>query len=66
MSMKVERSSLESIRKRIELNKKKVEEKKKEYDVNQRLQELKEEVNCGKQVVVRNFTMYSLYKTLLI
>jgi len=44
MSMKVERSTLDSVKKRIERNKKMNEEKKKEYDVNTRLQELKEEV----------------------
>nr|CAH7763655.1 unnamed protein product [Callosobruchus chinensis] len=43
MSMKVERSSLDSVKKRFELNKKKMEEKKKEYDMQQRLQELAEE-----------------------
>ncbi|XP_018019860.1 zinc finger matrin-type protein 2 [Hyalella azteca] len=43
MSMKVERSSLEQVKKRFEMNKKKMEEKKKEYDVEQRLKELKEE-----------------------
>lgn len=42
--MKVERSSLDQVKKRFELNKKKMEEKKKEYDIDQRLQELKEEV----------------------
>uniref|UniRef100_A0A6P7FQ28 Zinc finger matrin-type protein 2 n=1 Tax=Diabrotica virgifera virgifera TaxID=50390 RepID=A0A6P7FQ28_DIAVI len=43
MSMKVERSSLDSVRKRFEANKKKMEEKKKEYDMTSRLQELAEE-----------------------
>ncbi|XP_028138429.2 zinc finger matrin-type protein 2 [Diabrotica virgifera virgifera] len=43
MSMKVERSSLDSVRKRFEANKKKMEEKKKEYDMASRLQELAEE-----------------------
>lgn len=45
MSMKVERSSLDQVKKRFDFNKKKFEEKKKEYDIEQRLQELKEEVN---------------------
>ncbi|KAG5880534.1 hypothetical protein JTB14_026767 [Gonioctena quinquepunctata] len=43
MSMKVERSSLDSVKKRFELNKKKMEEKKKDYDMATRLQELAEE-----------------------
>ncbi|XP_056640480.1 zinc finger matrin-type protein 2 [Diorhabda carinulata] len=43
MSMKVERSSLDSVKRRFEINKKKMEEKKKEYDMSSRLQELAEE-----------------------
>ncbi|WAQ99956.1 ZMAT2-like protein [Mya arenaria] len=43
MSMKVERSSLEQVRKRFEMNKKKLEEKKKEYDFDERMKELQEE-----------------------
>ncbi|XP_054755060.2 zinc finger matrin-type protein 2-like [Lytechinus pictus] len=43
MSMNVERSSLDQVKKRFEMNKKKVEEKKKDYDFEARLQELKEE-----------------------
>jgi len=46
MSMKVERSSLEQVRKRFEMNKKKLEEKKKEYDFEERIKELKEEVRA--------------------
>ena len=47
MSMKVERSSLDQVKKRFEMNKrKKEEEKKKEtYDFESRVKELKEEVN---------------------
>lgn len=45
MSMKIERSSLDQVKKRFETNKKKMEEKKKDYDLEQRLRELKEEVN---------------------
>ena len=44
MSMKVERSTLDQVKQRFELLKRKKEEEKKEYDVNQRLQELQEEV----------------------
>ncbi|CAG9821953.1 unnamed protein product [Phaedon cochleariae] len=43
MSMKVERSSLDSVKQRFELNKKKMEEKKKDYDMAARIQELAEE-----------------------
>lgn len=42
--MKIERSSLDQVKKRFEINKKKMEEKKKEYDFEERLKELKEEV----------------------
>lgn len=44
MSMRVERSSLDQVRKRFELNKKKLEEQKKEYVFEERIKELKEEV----------------------
>ncbi|KAH9370366.1 zinc finger matrin-type protein 2 [Haemaphysalis longicornis] len=43
MSMRVERSSLDQVKQRFELNKKKLEEKKKDYDFEQRMQELREE-----------------------
>jgi len=43
MSMKVERSSLDSVKKRFEMNKKKMEEKKKDYDLQARLSEIAEE-----------------------
>jgi len=43
MSMRVERSTLEQVKQRMEMNKKKKEEKQKEYDFEQRLQELKDE-----------------------
>lgn len=42
--MKIERSSLDQVKKRFETNKKKMEEKKKDYDLEHRLRELKEEV----------------------
>lgn len=44
MSMKIERSSVEQVKQRFEMLKKKQEEKKKEYDLSERIQELKEEV----------------------
>ncbi|OWF53899.1 zinc finger matrin-type protein 2-like [Mizuhopecten yessoensis] len=43
MSMKIERSSLDQVKKRFEMNVKKQEEKKKEYDFEERMKELKEE-----------------------
>lgn len=42
--MRVERSSLDQVKKRFEINKRKLEEKKKEYDIEQRMKELREEV----------------------
>lgn len=44
MSMRVERSSLDQVKKRFEVNKKKLEEKQKEYDFEERMKELREEV----------------------
>lgn len=56
MSMRVERSSLDQVKKRFEVNKKKLEEKQKEYDFEERMKELREEVravcHCYKCVVV--------------
>lgn len=43
MSMRIERSSLDSVKERFQLNKKKMEEKKKEYDMAARMQEIAEE-----------------------
>ena len=44
MSMRIERSSLSQVQARFEANKKKKEEQKKEYDFEERMKELKEEV----------------------
>jgi len=44
MSMRIERSSLDQVKKRFEQNKKKMEEKKKDYDLELRMKELREEV----------------------
>lgn len=44
MSMKIERSTLDQVKARFTQNKKKLEEKKKDYDLEQRVKELKEEV----------------------
>ncbi|KAK3924494.1 Zinc finger matrin-type protein 2 [Frankliniella fusca] len=43
MSMRIERSSLDQVKKRFELNKRKLEEKKKDYDLEQRMKEMREE-----------------------
>ena len=48
--MKVERSSLEQVKKRFETNKKKLEEKSKNYDFEERVQELQEEVRWSQSV----------------
>lgn len=42
--MRVERSTLDQVKKRFEVNKRKLEEKKKDYDLEQRVKELREEV----------------------
>lgn len=44
MSMRVERSNVDQIRKRLELNKTKQNEVEKEYNFEERMKELKEEV----------------------
>ncbi|XP_020277461.1 zinc finger matrin-type protein 2 isoform X2 [Pseudomyrmex gracilis] len=46
MSMKIERSTLDQVKARFAQNKKKLEEKKKDYDLEQRVKELKEEITC--------------------
>ncbi|KAL1116404.1 hypothetical protein AAG570_004878 [Ranatra chinensis] len=43
MSMRVERSTLDQVKKRFEVNKRKMEEKKRDYDLEQRMKELQEE-----------------------
>uniref|UniRef100_A0A8C9ZIB6 Zinc finger matrin-type protein 2 n=1 Tax=Sander lucioperca TaxID=283035 RepID=A0A8C9ZIB6_SANLU len=48
MSMRVERSSLDQVKKRFEVNKKKMEEKQKEYHFEERIKELREEEEKAK------------------
>ena len=48
MSMRIERSSLDQVKKRFEMNKKKKDEKDREYDFEERVRELKEEVRLSK------------------
>ncbi|ODM96813.1 Zinc finger matrin-type protein 2 [Orchesella cincta] len=43
MSMRIERSSLDQVKQRFEINKQKLNEQKKKYDLDKRLQELQEE-----------------------
>ncbi|XP_014274907.1 zinc finger matrin-type protein 2 isoform X2 [Halyomorpha halys] len=43
MSMKVERSTLDQVKKRFEANKRKLEDKKRDYDLEQRMKEIQEE-----------------------
>merc|ERR1711997_494922 len=43
MSMRIERSSVDQVKARFALNKKKMEEKRKEYDLEQKVTELREE-----------------------
>lgn len=51
MSMRVERSSLDQVKKRFEVNKKKIEEKQTEYDFEERMKELREEVGDGARIL---------------
>ena len=44
MSMRIERSNVDQVRKRIEMNKSKQKEVEKEYNIEERMRELKEEV----------------------
>ncbi len=57
MSMRVERSSLDQVKKRFEINKKKLEEKQKEYDFEERMKELREEVSVEIEVHLRTGDM---------
>lgn len=58
MSMKIERSSLDQVKARFAQNKKRLEEKKKDYDLEQRVKELKEEV-CFHQDCARFYLFHS-------
>ncbi|XP_003747459.1 zinc finger matrin-type protein 2 [Galendromus occidentalis] len=49
MSMKVERSSLDQVKNRLEMNRRKVEEKKKEYNLSERIREVEEETERMKE-----------------
>lgn len=46
--MRVERSTLDQVKKRFEVNKKKMEEKQKDYDFEERMKELREEEEKAK------------------
>lgn len=45
MSMRIERSSLDQVKQRFEVNKQRLNEQKKKYDLDKRIQELQEEVS---------------------
>jgi U4/U6.U5 tri-snRNP component SNU23 len=51
MSMRVERSNVDQVRKRIEMNKAKQSEVEKEYNFEERMKELKEEV-CSRKIFI--------------
>lgn len=51
--MRVERSSLDQVKKRFEVNKKKLEEKQKEYDFEERMKELREEVRPASEQMMQ-------------
>ena len=64
MSMKVERSTLDQVQKRFEMNKKKREEKKKQYDFEERMKELKEDVRiCCVQCIYLNDNWIIMFLT---
>ena len=58
MSMRVERSNVDQIRKRLELNKAKQNEVEKEYNFEERMKELKEEVcqQYSSMKIIHSFT----------
>lgn len=57
--MRVERSTLDQVKKRFEVNKKKMEEKQKDYDFEERMKELREEVKlCCPSFSLPNFEFY--------
>lgn len=63
MSMRIERSSLDQVKKRFELNKRKLEEKKKDYDLEQRVKELREEVsNIIASIIREKITFFNHWK----
>lgn len=59
--MKIERSTLDQVKARFAQNKKKLEEKKKDYDLEQRVKELKEEVHFF--LSLRDWSNYLMYCT---
>lgn len=65
MSMKIERSTLDQVKARFAQNKKKLEEKKKDYDLEQRVKELKEEVCFCTKSCLRQLS-HSLYNLFII
>lgn len=58
--MRVERSSLDQVKKRFDMNKRKLEEKKKDYDIEQRMKEMREEVSFNYNII-EDFTLISCW-----
>lgn len=61
MSMRVERSNVDQVRKRIEMNKAKQTEVTKEYNFEERMKELKEEV-CPRKKFLQISLEFSLHR----
>jgi hypothetical protein len=61
--MKIERSTLDQVKARFAINKKKREEKKKDYDLEQRVKELKEEVSY-ESFIIKIFNKIFFYMKL--
>ena len=57
MNMKIERSTLDQVKARFAANKKKMAEKKQNYDLEQRVKELKEEVRDNFYFWVMKFNL---------
>jgi hypothetical protein len=58
MSMRIERSNVDQVRKRIEMNKAKQTEVEKEYNFEERMKELKEEVCQTKKDYLLKFVLF--------
>ena len=60
--MKVERSSLDQVKARFAQNKRKMEEKQKNYDLEERVAEVKEEASNSDQIFVKSRVKWSLWQ----
>ena len=67
MSMRIERSTLDQVKQRFELNKQKKSEQKKKYDLDKRLQELQEEVKYPMYIIdIHKFKCKNIYYTVIL